>query len=90
MKLSVIPPRPFTVQAPRFFPPTRKHEEPLPHLVTVVLIFCSLVFAAAASSLLVSHSFTCSKVSELLLFFFPIQHSRGHGKGVSALVLPWG
>lgn len=78
-----------------FFPPT--HHTPYPsfssfffHLVTLDLIFCSLYKKIRLPLSLVSHSFTCCEILQPFPRFFPIQHSRGPGKGVSALVLPGG
>lgn len=76
------------------FPPTRTLVKPFVHPVTLVLIFCLHVFVGLTSSLSLSLiSLSVANSCGVLRPFpcvIPILHSRGLGKGVSVLVLPWG
>lgn len=56
----------------------------------LVLIFCPSQSQVRLPLSLISHSFTDCTVLQPFSHFFPMQHSWGLGKGVSALVSPWG
>lgn len=84
-------PRPVTVQPLFFFsPPTHTLVKPFfVHLVTLVFIFCSLESRLGFLSLLITVLYTV-QCHNLSLTSFPYSIPENFGKGVSALVSPWG